>query len=49
MRNRKKLESWIRDFLIEENARFDWGVDNAVEDITNIVFDWLEEEQDEKR
>ena len=49
MRNRKKLESWIRDFLIEENARFDCGVDNAVEDITNIVFDWLEEEQDEKR
>lgn len=45
MRNRKKLESWIRDFLIEENARFDWGVDNAVEDLANIVFDWLEEEE----
>ena len=45
--NVKKLKSWIKDFLIEEHAILDWGIENAVDDITQIVLDWLGDENNE--
>lgn len=42
MKNTKKLESWIKDLLYEENARLDSGIECVTEDIVNTVLDWLE-------
>ena len=44
MRDKKKLERWIKDLLCEENAHTVCSIDILTEEIVEAVYNWLEEE-----
>lgn len=44
MRDKKKLERWIKDLLCEEYPQLDWNFGSIVDDIVEAVYNWLEEE-----